>query len=357
MLEIKSVKQLRQILSLRSEDMRGYWGIFVKGWVIFSFATFLICCGGGGGESTSRGGGRSALLTDSNAPETSDILLQAVKLVTPISSLGELKTSSVSSVATVSPLIRVAQKITAVAETIITTNVSATSLINENCSDGGHIAVDIDNIDLIKKSLDADINVASCRRGTEILNGKMKVKYKVSFGALTNPTLDDLRNFEEVTITTSGFTYSDTSNNDDIKLTDVTLVLKDFNYDGDNLKRGSITVGGAITGTVDGEIMNVKCDSFELLFTKNPSTGEAVSVSGRLYPSCLNGWIRLKTKSPVLFPPNAACPTDGDVIFSSGENTTEVIITANSEMNIYFNNIFVEMFNSCHESKGLCYRE
>lgn len=152
MLEIKSVKQLRQILSLRSEDMRGYWGIFVKGWVIFSFATFLICCGGGGGESTSRGGGRSALLTDSNAPETSDILLQAVKLVTPISSLGELKTSSVSSVATVSPLIRVAQKITAVAETIITTNVSATSLINENCSDGGHIAVDIDNIDLIKKA-------------------------------------------------------------------------------------------------------------------------------------------------------------------------------------------------------------
>lgn len=333
--------------------MRRYGDMFIKVTIFFSVAILLISCGGGGGGGTSRGGGENALLTDSNAAETSDILVQAVKLVTPTSSLGELNTSSVTSDG--SPIIRVAEKVIAAMAPSITNSVSAAGLINENCSDGGSINIDIDKIDIVKKRVTADVTVTSCKTGSEILDGRMKVQYEVGSDALTNPTIDNLRDFDKVTITSSEFTYFDSDKSDNIKLMEVTLVLEDFSYNGDDLRGGSIRVGGTITGILDGEAISIKCDSFKLTFRKDPVAGDTVSVSGRLQPSCLNGWVRLTTKSPVFIAPNAECPTGGNITFSSGENITEVIVADNSEIKVYFNNVLVQTFSNCLMSKGLCF--
>jgi hypothetical protein len=335
--------------------MKRFGSLIIMGVVMLSFPCFLMCCGGGSSESTSRGGGPDASLTASNAQQVGEVVSQAVKLVAPTAALGDLKISSISS-AKSPPLVSIIEKVMSASGNSITAkHISSLTKINENCSNGGSIEVNITDVDPINMVIYADIDVNSCAIGTQTLNGTMEVEYAVeSIDALTDPSLDNLKNFKKATLTTSGFTYLNTENNDNVTLTDLTVVLEDFTYNGNILTGGSITLGGTITGIIDGETINVECDSFGLLFTADSTTGVTVSVSGRIKASCLNGWVRMATNSPVYFPVNAHCPTGGDIVVSSGENNVRVNIAADSKINIYFNGELVQTFNSCDDVKGLC---
>jgi hypothetical protein len=106
-------------------------------------------------------------------------------------------------------MVSIFEKVISVSGNSITAErVSLLSTIHENCANRGNIKVNITSVDPIDKVINADINVTSCTNGTQTLNGTMEVEYVVgSMDALTDPTLDNLKNFEKVTITTSGFTY------------------------------------------------------------------------------------------------------------------------------------------------------
>ena len=334
--------------------MKRLGSLLIMGVMALSLLYFQTGCGGGSGASTSREGGPDASLTVSNAEQVGDTVTQAVKLVAPAAALGDLKTSSVSPEKR-PPLLSILEKVLPVSgKSIQAKHMSGASVFNEDCAGGGSITVNITGVDILKELINADINVSSCTVGAQTLNGTMHVEYIVgSIDALTNPTLDNLKNFKKVTITTSDFTYVNTTNTDNVTLNDLTLVLQDFTYNGNVLTGGSITLGGVTTGTIDGEVVDIECDSFGLLFNTDPA-GTAVSVSGRIKASCLGGWVTMVTNQSVFVPANAHCPTGGDIVVSAGGNAVTVHIAADFKITISFNGNVVKTFNSCSEVKGLC---
>ncbi len=334
--------------------MKRLGSLLIMGVTALSLLCFQTGCGGGGGASTSREGGPDASLTASNAGQVGDTVTQAVKLVAPAAALGDLKTSSVSPEKR-PPLLSILEKILPVsAKSIQAKHMSGVSVFNETCANGGSITVTITGVDLLKELIIGDVNVSSCTIGAQTLNGTMHVEYIVgSTDALTNPTLDNLKNFKKVTVTTSAFTYVNTTNTDNVTLNDLVLVLQDFTYDGNVLTGGSITLGGVATGTIDGEVVDIECDSFGLVFSADPS-GTAVSVSGRIKAACLGGWVTMVTNQSVFLPANAHCPTAGDIAVSAGADTVTVHVAADARITISFNGNAVKTYNTCSEVKGLC---
>jgi hypothetical protein len=335
--------------------MTKFFKLLFVGVAILSLLFFLMSCGGGGDASTSRGGGQDASLTASNAQEVGDTVVQAVRLVAPASALGDLKASGIS-FAKRPPLAGILEEVlSASANGGITTHSKALTTINDNCSNGGNIAINIDSVNPLDKVINADVNVNSCTTGTETLNGKMNVKYVMnSIGDLTDPTLDNLKNFEKVTITTSHFTYVNTTSYDNITLSNVTIVLKDFTYNGNILTGGSVTLGGSVTGTIAGETINIECDSFRLVFASDQTGGMTVSVSGRINASCLGGWVTVVTNAPVFTPSSGGCPTAGNIVASAAGNSVRVVIAEDSGITIMFNDDPIQTFNSCNDVNGLC---
>jgi hypothetical protein len=336
--------------------MKKFCKLLIIGVAVLSLPGFLANCGGGGGDaSTSRGGGTDAALTASNARQIGDTVMQAVKLVAPTTTLGDLKAARISSIKR-PPLARILEKVlSASINGGVTVHSKALTTIKNDCADGGNISIDISSVNPLDKVINADVDVKSCTTGTETLNGKMNVEYVMnSIGDPTNLTLDSFKNFEKVTITTSHFTYLNTANNDNITLSDITLVLEDFTYNGDILTGGSVTLGGSVSGAAAGENINVGCDSFRLVFASDATGGMTVSVSGRINASCLGGWVTLATNSPVFVPASGGCPTAGDIVASAGGNTVRVVIAEDSGITIFFNDNLVEKFDSCNEAKGLC---
>jgi hypothetical protein len=335
--------------------MKKFGSLLITGVVIFFLSCFLTNCGGGSGATTSRGGGPDASLTASNAQQVGDAVAQAVKLIVPTASLGDLKVSSMSS-ANRPPLVSILEKVISVSGNNITKeHISSLATIHDNCADGGNIKVDITSVNPFNQTIDADIYVNSCTVGTQTLNGTMEVEYVVgSIDALTNPTFDNLKNFKKLTITTSGFTYTNTESEDNVTLNSLTLVLKDFTYSGNILTGGSITLGGIVTGIIAGETIYIEGDSFGLLFTEDSVNGVTVSISGRIKPSCLGGWVRIITNSPVFIPIDAQCAIGGNIVVSAGGNNVSVVFAEDSGITIYFNNDLVQTFNSCNDIKGFC---
>jgi len=333
--------------------MKKLSGLFIITMLTLSLAALFNGCGGGSSPSTSRGGGTDATLTASNAPQVGDAVTQAVKLVAPTSALGNLKTSSISPKEQ-PPLMSILDTVlSAYRNSVQGKHISALYTYKKNCTNGD-ITVNVTSVDPLKKLIHADIDVSSCTVGTQTLNGTMGVDYIVgSIDALTNPTLENLKNFEKVTITTSGFTYVNTTSNDNLTLTDLTLVLQDFTYNGDIPIHGSITLGGTVTGTIDSEAIDVGCDSLGLVFSADAS-GVAVSVSGRMSTSCLGGWVTLSTNLPVFVPADANCPTGGEIVVSAGGSSVTMHVEANSKIDIFFNGALVQKYDDCSQVIGLC---
>jgi hypothetical protein len=340
---------------MRRTGMKRLGNWVIAGVVKISLLCFLMSCGGGGDASTSRGGGQDASLTASNAQQVGDTIVQAVKLVAPTSTLGDLKASRSSS-AKRPPLASVLEKVLSVSiNSGITMHSSALTTINNSFAGGGNIAININSVNPVNKVIKADVDVNTCTTGTETLNGTMSVEYVMkSMGDLTDPTLDNLKNFEKLTITTAHFTYVDTANNDNVTLSDITLVLKDFTYNGNILTGGQVTLGGSVAGAIGDEQINVECDSLRLVFASDPSGSMTVSVSGRINASCLGGWVRITTNSPVFVPADGGCPTAGDIVASAGGNAVRMVIAEDSGISVYFNSDLIETFKSCNEVRGLC---
>ena len=331
--------------------MKSFGSLLATGVVALSLSWCLTGCGGGGDANTSRGGGTDASLTASNAGQVGDTVIQAVKLVAPTAAMGELKTSSISSEQS-PPLVSILEQVlSASGNSVAAKRINGVSVYDKPC-ESGNIAATVNDVNVADKLIIGDVNANSCKVGTQTLNGTMHVEYKLK--NIDYPlTYEKLKNFEKVTITTSGFTYVNTANSDNITLTDVVMVLKDFTYNGNVLTGGSITMGGVVSGAISGEAINVECNSFGLQFTAGP-TGVAVSVSGGIKATCVGGWVTMATNTPVFLPANTPCPTRGNISVTAGGNTVVVNIAADSTITISFNGNLVNTFKNCTAVKGLC---
>lgn len=336
-------------------------GIYIK-----SFLLIFIClgmlllsgCGGGGGG----GGITEAPLTAANAPQAGGAAIQTVNLVGAASALGELQTSSISSKTSSKtssetylkpPLRSILDKVISISKiqrhkSEVHTEGSMPPT-TENCSGGGTITVSAtwigpDNPPDESLAVDfrANMTFNSCKEGNEILNGSMSMVFE---GPLSAPT--------KLTVSTSKFTYADTAAKDSITMTNLNMVLTDFSFSGNELTGATIIMTGAVSGTVNGEPINVECDSYKTVFSSSGS-GVTVSISGRIKASCLGGWVAVITNTPVFVPTGADCPTAGEIVVTSGGNSVKLVIASNSEITIYYNNTLVQTYNNCEDVDGLC---
>jgi hypothetical protein len=177
------------------------------------------------------------------------------------------------------------------------------------------------------------------------MNGALKVT--VPIGAF-----NDLAHVKEFTIEASSFTYSDPHST--VSLTDnFTMVASNITYNGNSLAGGSLTLGGTVSGTIDGSPINIGCDSLGFQFSADTS-GVTVSVSGRMSASCLGGWVTLTTNQWVSLPSGAQCPAGGEIVVSAGGSSVKVSIQANSEIDIFFNGSLIQTYDNCTKVTGLC---
>lgn len=322
--------------------MRKLSGLFITTMLTLSLAALFNGCGGGG-ASTSRGGGTDATLTASNASQVGDAVTQAVKLVAPATALGEVKGASISP-ARSAALISIFETVVPVVRNHAVNEKQSSAISTRNCPGGGTIEVGVPvpiSLDHVK----ADVNVNACTIGAEVMNGTLKV---------TVPTaaVSDLAHVEEFTIEASSFTYSDPHSS--ISLTDnFTMVASNIKYNGDSLKSGSLTLGGTVSGTIDGSPINIGCDSLGFQFSSDTS-GVTVSVSGRMNASCLGGWVTLTTNQSAFLPSGAQCPTGGEVVVSAGGSSVKVSIQSNSKIDIFFNGSLIQTYDNCTKVTGLC---
>jgi hypothetical protein len=162
--------------------------------------------------------------------------------------------------------------------------------------------------------------------------------------------LDD---FTKFTLSVTSFTYSNTETNDNIALTNLTMVITGISLIENELASGTITIAGAISGTVDGDPINVEYDSYQIVFRSNTG-GETVSVSGRIRARCLGGWATIATNIPLFTPAGGDCPTAGELVITSGGNNVKIVIAPDSRINLYYNNTFIQTYSNCENVDGLC---
>lgn len=309
--------------------------------LMLSLANLLAGCGGGGAD-TSRSGGTDATLTAENAAKAGDAVTQALKLVAP-ATLGQVKAGSVSNEKR-APLISIFGMVAPAIGKQTANEKQATSIYHKDCSGGGSIEVGTPS-PVSLDHMESEVTVNSCKIGSETMNGSLKI---------TLPTRDigDPLHASEYTIEVTNFNFSDSHMN--ISLTDnFTIVARDFTYNGDTPTSGSITLGGTVTGTIDGHPVDIRCDSLGFQFGGN-SSGVTVSVSGRISIACLGGWVTLSTNLPIFVPAGGGCPTGGEIVVSAGGNSVTMHIGSNSGIDIYFNGTLIYQYSNCNEVIGLC---
>jgi hypothetical protein len=192
--------------------------------------------------------------------------------------------------------------------------------------------------------MDLQMNMTfnQCYDGEITLNGSVSMSFN---GPLSDPT--------SFTFSTSSLSYINLPY-DTLTMSGFTMSITDLSYDiYGGLTGGTITVSGAITGTLDEQPVDESCESLRISYTSEVS-GDTITISGRLRPSCLGGWINISTTNAIFSPAGSDCPTSGDINISSGGNTVRVVISGDSSITLYLNGVLLETYSSCTELEGLC---
>jgi hypothetical protein len=328
--------------------MKRLCGVLLTGVIMLALLSVQTGCGGGKAD-TSRPGGADANLTAASASQAGDALTQAVNLVLPTSALVQAKAVGVSSEKS-APLIRILEIVVPVVTRQAAGEKQANGIFHQDCSGGGSIDVGTPvPVSLSDPThLKADVSVNNCRIGLEFMNGAMKVTAPAS-------AIGDIQHIKDFTVEVSSFTYSDPHWS--LSLTDsFTMIAGGISYDGSSVTGGSVTLGGSVSGTIDGVPVNIACDSLGFQFSSN-SAGVTVWVTGgRINVSCLGGWVAVLTTpdQPVFLPSHTSCPTQGEITASAGGNTIKMNFSTVSGIRIFFNNTLARTLVGCSDLLGSC---
>lgn len=299
----------------------------------------------------------SATLTAAEAPEAAGAVIQAANLVGTAGTMGEIQASSSSSGSSAkahskAPLRSVLDKVISISKTQKhKAGVHAMGSVppeTMSCSDGGSVTVSAtwtgpDNPTDLSQIVDFQGNMTfnSCKEDTMTFSGGMTVRFDGS-----------LSDFDSLTITTTNFFFSDTATGDSLTM-NLTMTFSDFTFSGDDLTSATVAITGSISGNVEGEPVNVQCDGYTMAFSSD-SSGTTVTVSGKIKPVCLKGWVTITTNTPLFIPNGATCPTAGDIVATSGSDSVRVVVSSDSKITVYFNGTVVQTYNNCEEVDGLC---
>jgi len=320
---------------------------------------FTACGGGGGGSTAGDGGGTAeASLNVDNAPYAGSAAMQSANLVWSTAVLGEVRPpgiySEISSNTYSKPprrsilniLIPIAKSRPYKSGMHLEGSIPPTT---ENCTDGGTVTVggtwsgpDNPTDPSQITNFAGNIIFNFCKESTAIMNGSMSM-------TIEGP----LDNFTRLTLSIPIFTYANAATSDNIAMTNLYMDITGLRLSGDAFTGATITIGGAISGTVGGDSINVEYDSFRITFSSD-GAGETVSISGRVRALCLGGWITIATASPLFTQAGAICPTAGEVVVTAGGNSVRMVIASDFRINIYYNNTLVQSYTNCENVEGLC---
>ncbi len=316
----------------------------------------LSCGGGGGGGGTAQPG---ATLTSSNAPAASGATVQSTRLILFTDAVEGIGTASISSKTYSKDLMRKPPLRSILEKAVALSKAQRTKAelraqgsmppTTEACGGGGTVTTSAtwigpdDPTDPSQVvNFNATMTLSSCKEDTSTMNGTMSVAFE---GSLSAPT--------KITISMPNFSYANTETNDNITITSLTMVVTNLTFSGEELIGGTLILTGAVSGSASGDPISVECDNYTIVFSSGV-TGETLSISGRLKPSCLGGWVTIATNTPIFVPAGADCPTAGEIVVASGENSVKVVITSDSKITIYFNGTLVQTYNDCEDVDGLC---
>jgi len=308
---------------------------------------------------TGKGTQSEMLLSNDNASQAGAAAIQSTHLISTTGLLlGNIQASNVSSKNPYTPpLKRILDEVLTIMKTQrLKARISNFDIRSqgsghyfESCIDGGTLSINAiwegpaepeDPSEIM--NLNATITFNSCCEESITFKGSMKVIFE---GSADNPS--------KITISTSTFFYTDSDYNDHITLTNFKIIITDFVLSDDELESGTITLKGALSGTVDADFINEECDYFTIAFNST-AYGEVLTMSGNIKPSCIGGWVTVTTNTPILIPGDDVCPTAGEIVITSNADNVRVVISSDYKITIYFNDVVVQTFNDCEEVDGLC---
>jgi hypothetical protein len=296
----------------------------------------LFACGGGGDSGSSS----PAVLSPSNASQASDAAIQAARLVSPAIALGEINAASSTNNTVKRPLliglveeaVSVAKAQSTKSDRLSQGTLPATSVA---CSGGGNITVSA-------TWLGPD-NPSS---PSQVVNFNANMTFNSCIeGALDAPIT--------ITLSVPSLSFADTYSGDNFSMTNFTMVFTGMQWNGNELTGGTVTISGAISGTLDNSTASFASNDLTLTFDMT-SNAVNVSISGRVKASCLSDWVTITTYSPIVFPFTSSCPTAGEIVVTDGANSVKIEIAASSTITVYFNNDLIETYTNCFEIEGLC---
>lgn len=331
--------------------------------MLIGLISLIYSCGGGGG-----GGGSSqtstrqeASLTSDNSQKASGGALQTINFVggtysviSSSSRSGKPGDKDISSLK--SPLIDTLESIISISKdenfkkvyTLENGNREAsegpTTTIGLHCSYGGTMTVmtytgdESDPVDL-----NESVTFNSCKNSSAItLDGSMNLKVE---GSISNPT--------KMTFSSPSLTYVNTTTNDNMRMTNVTLTLSSITMSSGSLTGFTMSMSGSVSGTVSNNPIDAEYDNTIISYSEN-SSGITLSLSGSVKEACLGGWVTITTNKSLFIPTGGSCPTDGEIVITSGGNSVKVVIASDSKITVYYNNAVVQTYNDCTEVNGAC---
>ncbi len=330
--------------------------------VLGMFVSVLAGCGGGGGgggdtPAPSPAPSTEASLSATNAPQAGSAVLQAANIVGAASAIGAYQPAGASSgtashytspvlIALYEQAVSFANSQKSKSEIQIA---GSRGPITETCDGGGTVSISAtwtgpDNPTNASQVVDfrGNMTYSSCREDTHTLNGSASIAFEGPLSAFT-----------KLTFSASNVSYSDTVNSDMLTFTNVSIVFSDFAFTNGKLTDASITLSGGLSGTAHGAPLSIECDGYKMVFNSGGG-GTAVSMSGRIKPACLGGWVTVSTNIPLFVPTGANCPTAGEVIVASRGNSAKTVAALDSKITVYFNSVPVQTYNSCKDVEGLC---
>jgi hypothetical protein len=305
----------------------------------FALAVFAVSCGGGGGDG---GGMTPATLTTSNAGASMSAVSQAIGLLDPTISSGNLVTASVS---TGKPLNVLIDRMTALSRTL-TAGPATQATYHEGpvpCSGGGTMTMDvswtgpdqpIDIHDIV--DLHMTVTANNCVESPTTINGTMSMTF---MGPLDMPT--------GFTLSALNSHFTDSTYPFDMTMSGFSVAIANLTADG-----GTATLNGAVTGTVDTEAINEEFRNLRIVYSEAGGQN-GYSLSGSMKASCLGGWVTVSTPVTISGPIDT-CPTAGRIVITSGDDTVNVVINPDSSIDVSFNTALVDTYADCNSLTGVC---
>lgn len=307
-------------------------------------AALVTSCGGGGGGGAAQ---NDAALTAANSGAAASAVAQALALLEPSISTGDLVPAGVSAKA---PLDAIIDRMRAMSGLWDGPQAQGSMHDSGPCTGGGSATVDASWTGPDQPAgphemvnLQMTISASNCSEYPYTMNGTLTLKFS---GPLDTPT--------GFTLSASSAHFVDALYPFDFSMSGFSMALTGITYSGGSIIGGTATLNGSVSGNVAGEALNEGFQNFHIAYSEITGGAFSYDLSGRMRASCLGGWVTVSTPATITGQSTDECPTDGALAISSAGDTVEVLIASDYSMSVYYNGALVHSYAHCGELTGVC---